>query len=92
MDRDELIKEWQTYEADYFTNPEDGRCLSDMVVDFALKMYVAGQRAERVRIADELETIAVAGSIAGTGSHIQMSIDLMQIVDELRADPAESGE
>ena len=85
MNTDEATEQWI---AEYRTRMT--RSMSDE--EMAREMYDAGQRAERVRIADELETIAVAGSIAGTGSHIQMSIDLMQIVDELRADPAESGE
>jgi len=51
-------------------------------VDACLEMYEAGQRAERVRIVFELDELL--GDV-GDGK-------LARFMDELRADPAESGE
>jgi len=48
--------------------------------------YAAGQRAERSRIADKLDAMAMQ-NFNGSWAHV-----LLNFVDELRADPAESVE
>lgn len=81
MDRDELMKRAKVVAMNW-SHTTDPRSPSELLADFAFEMYEAGQRAERVRIVFELDELL--GDV-GDGK-------LARFMDELRADPAESGE
>lgn len=85
MDNNELLQKALKHYAEASQDARDDKVLlhiPTMMADFALEMYEAGQRAERVRIVFELDELL--GDV-GDGK-------LARFMDELRADPAESGE
>lgn len=85
MNYDNLLKQAQAH----YDSIKDAADVEPaiMMAGFALKMYEAGQRAERERIAEAWHKVNVP-----INSYFDFYDAVEQFVSELRADPAESGE
>ena len=89
MDRDTLAKKAVKHYFEASKDAHDDKVLlhvPSMMADFALVQYEAGQRAERERI----YRLALNVHKAKTFEELDEKFDAF--TDELRADPAESGE